>query len=212
MKRIIIVLIFLASLLVMPKLYADSSYLTFQELTVLNGKLMRKWTDSEYKEFLKKVEKRKFYGWNIYYVQKEAKCTFISETLATYYNDGYTPIEYKYQKDITAKVKYDISVQGTLKLTADVKYTGVKGLTLGGGLSSEIKASFNYEKVVTETEKVDFSFKVDPGTIVNMYYTGEGKITNGTAASYLFWITLYKGSFEIFVETTHYFRMEKRQI
>ena len=54
--------------------------------------------------------------------------------------------------------------------------------------------------------------QVDPQTMANLFVMGEGKITNGVASRYLFWLELEKGGFEVFVITTQYYRLEKVKI
>ena len=53
---------------------------------------------------------------------------------------------------------------------------------------------------------------VDPGTQANLYTYGEGKISNGVASRYFFWILLDKGGYEVFSVTTQYYRLEKTTI
>ena len=44
--------------------------------------------------------------------------------------------------------------------------------------------------------------------MANLYVYGEGLISNGVAANYLFWIRTKRGG-EIFYVTTQYYRLEK---
>ena len=41
---------------------------------------------------------------------------------------------------------------------------------------------------------------------------GEGLISNGVAANYLFWIRTAKGGYEVFTVTTQYYRLEMVKI
>ena len=74
--------------------HADADYRAYEKITVYNGKLIHNWTQDEYKEYLTHVTKTKFSGWNIYTVTKNAKVVYDTETLFSYYNDGYTAINY----------------------------------------------------------------------------------------------------------------------
>ena len=67
-------------------------------------------------------------------------------------------------------------------------------------------------KISEHWQKYNIEFEIDPGTQVDLYVYGEGKLTNGVAANYIFWIRERRGGFEYFVVTTQYQRLEKKRI
>ncbi|MDR2867466.1 MAG: hypothetical protein LBV55_02250 [Acholeplasmatales bacterium] len=214
MKKIIaVVLFFLFALSIggLRELKANSAYRSYEDLNVYGGKLISKWTSNEYNNYLKDVTKRKFWGWNVKFVGKELKCTYTTETLYSFYNDGFTPIDYNYSIKETDKTKFELSVSGSLQIKTNEK-AKIKETNFESGLDAQIKTSVTYSTEHTKSEEMTLKVQVDPRTQVTVYIYGEGKIYNGVAASYYFWITGHKGAFEIFLITTQYMRLEKTRI
>ena len=89
MKKLVLITL----CLLMPFLLAfeaqASHYLGYERIEMSSGKLLADFTDKEYKTYYKKVKKLKFDGWRVYIVNDNTKASFISETLFSYYNDGY---------------------------------------------------------------------------------------------------------------------------
>ncbi|MDO9629375.1 MAG: hypothetical protein Q7I99_05680, partial [Acholeplasmataceae bacterium] len=79
-------------------------------------------------------------------------------------------------------------------------------------LDGSLKLTAEYQIQTEDKEVYDISLKVDPGTQVDLYTYGEGKLTNGVAANYYWWIRTQRGGFEVFVVTTEYQRLEKKRI
>ena len=117
MKKILILSIFLFLFVAATKVEASESYNTFQEIEISSGKMLTDFTSEEYEEYYRSVDKRKFWGWRVKTVNKNIKAKFISETVFSYYNNGLTPITYKYELNKTvvdkfeAKTKQDIPAE-----------------------------------------------------------------------------------------------------
>ncbi len=186
---------------------ADSDYLAFESISIFDGKFLSDYTESEYKTYYKEVNKRRFAGWNVHYVYKDLKVTYKTQSVFSYYNDGSTPIEYSYKyenshtstRNITSSGSIGINVAGPIK-------------KFKGNLDASLKITSTTETSDKSSETWNIKMQVDPQTMANLYIAGEGKITNGVAARYLFWIELEKGGFEVFVVTTQYYRLEKVKI
>ncbi len=186
---------------------ADSNYKAFEEIELKSGKFLKDYTKSEMKTYMKKVEKRKFWGWRVHEVYSDLPVSYKTETLFSYFNDGTTPITYDYS--IKKKNSSSISLSSTGSIGLDLSGTVEK---FKGGLNSSLK--------ITETEKIDEDFTeefktkviVDPGTMLNLYILGEGKISNGVACNFYFWIKSSKGGYEVFIKTTQYYRLEKIRV
>jgi hypothetical protein len=131
----------------------------------------------------------------------------VTETIFSYYNDGYTEIDYTFKMDRKQTSKVSLSSSGSIGLKSS---TGTKGFK--HDLDSSLKLTSEYTETSEEKESYEISFEVDPGTQVDLYIYGEGKITNGVAARYLCWIRLDRGGFEVFMITTQYQRLEKKRI
>ncbi len=183
------------------------TYQTYESIELESGMLLEDFTDKDYRLYYTKVHKLKFSGWRVYIVNDDIKATYISETMFSYYNDGYTAINYEYSLERSASSKIALSATGSigLKMNKDIP-------TFKNGLDSSLKLSAEYTINSTEKETYYLKFLVDPGTQVDLYVYGEGKITNGVAARYSLFIRVEKGGFEIFVVTTEYQRLEKKKI
>ncbi len=208
MKRIFIFLLLIGSLSIsIFSVRGNTAYHSFESLELTDGKLLKDYTNDEYKEYYKEVKKRKFSGWRVHKVYQDIKVTYVTETLFSYYNDGYTAIDYSFKLDTEKTTKISLSASGSIGLKTSKTSKGFKN-----DLDSSLKLSSEYTNVTESSESYEIKFKVDPGTQVDLYIYGEGKITNGVAARYLFWIRLDQGGFEVFLVTTQYQRLEKKQI
>ena len=207
MKRLILFALFLC-LLITPKVtHASSHYQSYESLTVYQGKLLENFNEADYKDNYSKVNKRKFMGWRVHHMHKNIKVSYISDTLFSYYNDGTTAINYKYKLDRKTNTKFNISATGTI----GIKMQKMEK-TFKNNLDASLKLSAEYQIQSEEKESFEVSLKVDPGTQVDLYIYGEGKITNGVAARYIFWMRADRGGYEVFLITTQYHRLEKKRI
>lgn len=188
-------------------IHGNTDYQAFEEIEIHEGKFLKDYTNAEYDEYYKRVNKRKFSGWQVYEVNKGVKVTYKTETIFSYFNDGTTPIEYEYKFDGTYTTSRSITSTGQIGISVSGTVQKFKG-----GLDSSIKTTQSYEQTRKETESFKIKLQIDPGTMTNLYIRGEGKITNGVAKRYIFWIPYEKGGFEVFIITTQYYRLEKVQI
>jgi len=189
------------------QIQASSVYQNYESMTLTSGKLLENFSDDDYKTYYKKVDKRKFIGWKIYKANSSVKVSYISETLFSYYNDGYTAIDYTYKLDRKVSSKLGLSASGSIgiKLSNDKK-------VFKNNLDGSLKLSADYTISSEDKESYEITLKVDPGTQVDLYIYGEGKITNGVACRYIFWMRADRGGYEIFLVTTQYQRLEKKRI
>lgn len=207
MKKIVILVLAVIMATLMMNMPKASHYSNYESIKMTRGKLLADFSKADFNTYNKNVTGRKFSGWKTHTVNNRVKVSYISETLFSYYNDGYTPIDYKYKLDEQATKKFNYSASGTV--TVDVKK---KADGFNGGLNSTLKTGLSYDKTTVKKETYEVSLKVDPGTRVDLYIYGEGRITNGVAAKYLFWIRRNLGGFEYFEVTTQYQRLEKVRI
>jgi len=208
MKKIIFTCLLFGFLFAYPyAVRADTGYQSYESITLSEGKMLENYTKDEYKDYYSHVNQRKFLGWRVYKVNSNIKLSYISETLFSYYNDGYTPIEYTYKLDRKVTSKLGLSASGTIGV--DFK-NDRKVFTFD--LEAQLKLTAEYTVSSEDKESIEINLEVDPGTQVDLYIYGEGKITNGVAARYVFWIRANRGGFEVFIVTTQYQRLEKVRI
>ena len=203
MKKLLLISIFLFLFMVSKNVDASENYDTFQEIELSSGMLLRDYTDEDYSIHYESVDKRKFWGWNVRTVNGNVKAKFLSETVFSYYNNGNTPITYEYELSKTVVNKFSISSTGTIKYKMDGNVAKFKN-----NLDSEVKINVSDETVTTTKEENTLQIVIDPKTVANLKVVGEGRVTNGVAAYYVFWIRTQRGGFEYFVVTTQYPRLE----
>lgn len=179
-------------------------YADFQDFTkVGTNKLLDEFTPSDYDYAYKELGRNKFAGWKHHYVTENMKVTYTSETLFSYYNNGKSPITYNYKASKKTISSYTLKVSGGVKLQ-----TQKDNKVFGSGLTASLNMDYVYDNKTEDVETFDIKVSIEPTTQMVLYLYGEGKITNGVAKNYLFWIEIAKGGFEIFVVTTHYQRLE----
>ena len=186
---------------------ADSNYKAFEELNVTSGKLLSDFSLSEYNKYYKKINRRKFFGWRVYAVNEDLACNYVTETIFSYYNDGYTPFTYHYKVTEETTSKVSLSATGSIGIKSTSTSAKFKN-----NLEGSLKLSADYIASSKKTETYELDIEVDPGTQVDLYVYGEGKITNGVASYYAFWFRTKRGGYEVFVVTTQYTRLEKKRI
>lgn len=188
-------------------IHGSAQYQTYESIEMVTGKMLEDYTEKEYQTHYDKVNKRLFFGWRVHKVHENIKATYVTETLFSYYNDGYTPIEYTYTLSRKETSKLGLSATGSIALSQ------TKGDKLfKNNLDSSLKLSADYQVTTEDKETYEIELKVDPGTQVNLYTYGEGKITNGVAARYVLFVRMEMGGFEVFLVTTQYQRLEKKRI
>ncbi len=208
MKLIWFVLWFLVMLLFwVHPIEANASYKTYESLEMAHGKLLDQFTQEDYDRYYPIVDQRKFMGWNVHKVHENVKVSYTTQTLFSYYNDGFTPIDYQYKFDRKETSKIGVSATGTIS----VKHQKADKI-FKNNLDGSLKLSSDFQRTTEEKESISMSLKVDPGTQVDLYIYGEGRITNGVACRYFFFVKMDRGGFEIFIITTQYQRLEKKRI
>lgn len=209
MKKIVIVLIM--SLLVITNLVTvrAEEYQNYQEIVFENedAVLLKEYSDSDYKNYYKKLKKKKFFGWKIHVVNENEEVEFISETKLKIYNNGYSTIKQDISLETKEETSYQISASGGIKLEVkgDVK-------KFKGKVDADIKASISYAKLTTTKETYDFEIIVDPKTYVKIITRGTGEVNNGVGKYYFFWINTKRGGWETFTVKTEYYEIIKERI
>ncbi len=208
MKRLTVLLLIMISMYGMRLvIHGSANYQTYEEIELVTGKLLEDYTEKEYQSYYEKVSPRMFMGWRVHKVNDSVKATYVTETLFSYYNDGFTPIEYKYTLSRKETSKLGLSATGSISLSTS------KGDKLfKNNLDTSLKLTADYQVTTEDKETYEVKLEVDPGTQVNLYTYGEGKVTNGVAARYVLFVRMERGGFEVFLVTTQYQRLEKKRI
>ncbi|MDE7264435.1 MAG: hypothetical protein K2N64_07225 [Anaeroplasmataceae bacterium] len=191
----------------MVECYAEESYETYNEIMMVEGKLLRNFTEEEMREYMKNVQKRIFWGINVYTVNQAVEATYISSTLYNVENRGDTDVAYELDIVVDTSNKTVWSVSGNLSGTA-------KGSIKSFKTDLATKAGIDYSKTTTESKKETQKLKVtvERGSRAIVYLMGSGRITNGVCSCYMCFINVASCGFEYFTLVNQYPRMEKRKL
>lgn len=207
MKKIVLIVMLFGLVFLTSQEVFVKSHTAYQEFDLTSGKQLKDYQSSDLKGSYKKVDVRKFWGWRTEKILSSEKVYFTYETLFTYYNDGYTTIDYTYKKEDVETSKFSIAATGSIGASLGKSGTGFKN-----GLDGSLKIEGKYEQSQNSKETFELKLKVDPGTQVNIVIKGEGYLTNGVAAHYRFWVRSNRGGFEYFEVSTQYQDLEKIRI
>ena len=209
MKKFIVATLCFITLILctMVECYAEESYETFNEVMMVNGKLLRYFTEEEMKEYMKYVKKTTFWGVNVYTVNQNVETTYISSTLYNVENRGDTDVSYELDIVVDVSNKTSWSVSGSLNGTA-------KGSIKSFKTDIAAKAGVDYSSTTTQSKKETQKLKltVEKGSRAIVYLMGSARITNGVCACYICFVNVANCGFEYFTLVNQYPRMEKRKL
>lgn len=212
MKRIIsISLITLFTIFILGYLEChaeeNADYLTYSEIMLSSGKLMKNFTVEEKEEMYKHTEGVYWMNISVYVENVSVDGTYISNTLYSVDNTSQTSIEYTL--DYTIETNNKVSFQTTDTLSGNIGFTKNK-------IKSELaaKATIDYSEVTTKSvkEKRNMKLEVEPNSRLIVYLTGDITITNGCFSVYCFWHRTYLGCFEFVTLKSQFSKLEKRSI
>lgn len=202
-KIVTVTLVLVLSLITLLLTTNVYGYQQFEHLEIVGrGKMLDQFSEKDFKDNYKKVG-RKFMGYNKVEVNKRVNVKFVSDTLLSYYNNGFSPIKYNYSASRKVLNTYDLKVTGQLSIK-----TQKNNKIFGDGLNASIKIDTGLKNSTEIKEDFNLSLEIAPKSQLNLYLYGEGYLVNGVAKKYFFWFETKKGGYEIFYLTTHYQRME----
>lgn len=185
------------------------SYLTYQDIVFESDDaiLLSDYRKEDYQIAYESLAGRRFFGWRHRVVTNQEPVEFIADTKLKIQNAGFSTIKHDIALSTQSETKFQVTASGSLDLEikGDVK-------KFKGALDAEIKTSIQYTKTTTTKETYEFQVIVDPGTRVVIRSRGEGKISNGVARHYAFWILTDEGGWETFTITTEYFEIVKERL
>jgi hypothetical protein len=210
MRKWLVTMLFLACLIIasIEIVHADS-YLTYQDIVFESNtaKQLSDYQKADYQSGYASLAGRRFFGWRHAVVTNQETVEFIADTKLKIHNAGFSTIKHEITLSTQIETKFQVTASGSLDL--DVKGDVKK---FKGALDAEIKTSIQYSKTTTTKETYEFQVIVDPGTRVVIRSRGEGKISNGVARHYAFWILTNEGGWETFTITTEYFEIIKERL
>jgi hypothetical protein len=186
-----------------------AEYLSFQEINFEHDgmRFLDDYTQNMYDKYYEKVSKRKFWGWRTYTTYKTEPVNYTKETLYKIHNEGTTAITQTFNFETGKTTKKQFNVSGSIGLEG-------KGTVKGFKLGLEQKLDNAITAVMTDQydEEINIKVNVDPNTRLLVQIKGEGQVSNGVAAYYVFWHPIHLGGWEVFVVTTEYYSIVKEVI
>lgn len=185
----------------------NDSYESFNEIMMAEGKLLSNFTESEFAEYYQQVQKRKFWGINVYVVNQNVETTYISSTLYSVDNQGDTDINYELDVEVETSSKTSWNVSSDLSGAA-------KGTVKSFKTDLDAKVGMDYSVTSSESRKETQRMKltVEKQSRAIVYLMGNAKVTNGVCSCYIFFINVATCGFEYFTIVNQYPRLEKRKL
>ena len=185
----------------------SSDYLTYQEIIMSSGKLIRNFTDSEKNEILAKSGGPYFLSVEVIPENQNVKASYIASVKECMENMGSTPI--------TMNVDYTVETNTKVSFSSSGSVSGSGGGTLKKiKAEASAKANVEYSKTTTESikEKRTLSITVEPNSQYMVVTKGNMSISNGMVEVYYFWIRVCYGCYEFVTLESQYAALEKRTI
>lgn len=211
LKKLSIIIILLISSFTISKSVScytncDGEYTSYAWINCNQGKLLRDYNKTELNDYIKKF-KRRFSGWTIKILNRNARVDFISELVYSFYNEGDTPIKYNINISEQTTNENQFTLKGSLKfeLSGDIK-------KIKSGLDTSVQVESSHKEIVVTKAQESISLEVDPKTVCVVYISGSGLLTNGVACRYFIYTIAEKGYFEFFNITNINLRIEKVKI
>lgn len=202
MKKIFCVILFITLVSSFQlNAYTDTGHDDFMEVYPNNEevKLLYQLSNTEKSQSSENVKKSKFWGWRINYITLDEPVTYIGKILFTRSNASSNDIVFKYTLKDTTTVATSFNFSDSLT----IKGSGKGKIDLS--LANELEVEYSYDETKSIVETLSYDIVVPSHKKVTMYTTGEGKVSNGCSAKYLFFIRIKYGFWEyIDVKTIHY--------
>lgn len=185
----------------------SSDYLSYSEIMLSSGKLIRYYTDYEYAKLIEKTDGVYFMDVVVVIDNKAVDGSYISNTLYSVENTSKTAIEYNLEYSIETNNKVSFQTSESISASGSGTIKKVKA-------ECAAKASVDYSSTTSTSvkEKRTMKLTIEPDSRLIVYLTGEVTITNGVVAVYYWWIRSYTGAFEFVTLKSQFSKMEKRSI
>ena len=186
----------------------NTEYLTYSEIIMSSGKLLKDFTNEELEYFLAPItEGVHFFNVFIVPVNENIKATYITNTLFSVENKSASNVEYSFSVQVeTTNV---VSFSSSLTTSASAGGT-IKKVKAEASVKSNIEYSNKTTTSVKEKRTMDLNVEANSRAII--YLMGEITITNGVFSIYEFFFNTLKGGYEFAILNTQYARLEKATI
>ncbi len=185
----------------------SSDYLTYQEIIMSSGKLIKNFTDEERNMILSRSSGAHFMGVEVIPENQSVKASYIASVKECMENMGSTPITINVDYTVETNTKVSFSSSGSLSASGGGTLRKVKA-------EASAKANVEYSKTTSESvkEKRTLSITVEPNSQYMVVTKGNLTISNGVVEVYYFWIRTCYGCYEFVTLESQYAALEKRTI
>lgn len=182
---------------------AKTGHKQFQEIIFMEeGELLRNIAQETLDAGYQKVDKRRFWGWNVHYFYINKEAEFVGEMVFARSNRTSVNMDFEYTlKEVSIKEK-SLSVGGNLSIKTKGK---VNEFDLG--LDAVIKAETQNKETSTQTQDTKWKMTLKPNTKVTLRTVGTAEVSNGASAYYVFGIRFRKGLWEQIEVTTWFYEL-----
>lgn len=183
-----------------------SDYLTYQEIIMSSGKLIKNWTEEE-KESVFGRTSAIFWGIVIEVENQNVEASYIASVKECIENASASDIEIEVSYTVETNTKVSFSASGSISGSGSGKITDIKA-------EAAAKAGVDYSSTTTTSVKEvrKMSIIVEGNSQYMVVTKGNMSITNGVVELYYFWIRNLYGCFEITTLQSQYAELEKRSL
>jgi len=186
----------------------NTEYLTYSEIIMSKGKLLRDYTKEELNEYLAPItEGVHFYNVFVVPINENIKSTYITNTLFSVDNKSASSVEYSFSIQVETTNVVSFSASLATSASAGGTFKKVKA-------EASMKSNIEYSNKTTTSikEKRTMDLVVEPNSRAIIYLMGEITITNGVFSIYEFFFNVLSGGYEFAILNTQYARLEKATI
>lgn len=188
--------------------YTDTGHDDFMEIIPKNEEvaILNEMPTIQKNVALKKVKKAFFWGWRTSYLHIDEKMDYIGKIIFSRTNQSSSDITFSYN------LKESISETKSFNISDSLTVKGSGGKKIDVSLANELEVDYSAESTTSIVETLSYDITVPSGKKVTMYTTGEGKITNGCSAKYIFFIRVKYGFWEVVEVKTVYYKIVEEEL
>ena len=183
-----------------------SDYLTYQEIIMSSGKLIKNWTQAELDELLDNTETH-FFGVYIVVENQNVQASYIASVKECMENTGNTDNTLDVNYSVETNTKVSFSSSGSVSASGSGNLNKIKAEA-----SAKAGVEYNNSTTTSTKETRKLSITVEPNSQYMVVTKGSLSITNGVVELYKFWIRVCYGCFEIVTLQSQYAELEKRSL
>ncbi|HOI46258.1 MAG TPA: hypothetical protein PLR26_00870 [Bacilli bacterium] len=210
MKKIIIIILFF--MVAGPShVYAkETGHAAFEEIIFPKDATTKLIIDMSYQEKQiahERLKEKKFIGWTIYTINRNAEAIYIAETIFSRSNTTSTAYEFNYLLREGDTIETSVSADGSISSKNKGKIK-----TVEAALDLIIRGQIGKKTTLTRSEETRIKVNVEPNTKLSMKIKGEAKVSNGVGKYYFFGIRFKSGEWEYIDVVTRFYELSEERI